>query len=162
MNFLSRAKNYKPIVRGSSLRGIATLPTVMLLGIVTLAVAVSLATISFSESFISQSSAQSAKALFYAEAGARDALIRLARDKNYVCSATDCYEIAFFTDGCAAALSGCARVSVSTGVGTVGDPKVITSKGLMQASSRTINVSVIFDSDANGEIATTTWSENTN
>ncbi len=144
------------------LPGIATLPTVMLLGIVTLAVAVSLATVSFSESFISQSGTQSSKALFYAESGARDALIRIARDKNYVCSTVDCYEIAFVTNGCGSPLLGCARVSVDIGTGTPGSPKIITSKGLMQSSSRTINVSVIFDTDGNGEIATTTWSENTN
>ncbi len=146
----------------TSCKGVATLPTVMLLGIITLTIVVSLATVSFSESFISQSGAQSSKALFYAEAGARDALIRVARDKNYTCTATDCYEIPFVSGGCGASLSGCVRISVSAGVGTVGDPKIITSKGLMQNSIRTINVSVVLDANANGEIATTTWSENTN
>ncbi len=145
-----------------SCKGIATLPTVMLLGIITLTIAVSLATVSFSESFISQSGAQSSKALFYAEAGARDALIRVARNKNYTCTATDCYEIPFVSGGCGGALSGCARISISAGVGTVGDPKIITSKGLMQSSVRIINVSVVLDASAHGEIATTTWSENTN
>jgi hypothetical protein len=146
----------------TSVRGIATLPTVMLLGIITLTVAISLATVSFSESFISQSGAQSSKALFYAEAGARDALVRIARNKNYTCASSDCYEIPFTTNGCEISFPGCAKVSVSAGVGTLGDPKIITSKGLMQASVRTINVSVTLDADANGEIATTTWSESTN
>ncbi len=145
-----------------SVRGIATLPTVMLLGIITLTVAISLATVSFSESFISQSSAQSSKALFYAEAGARDALVRIARNKNYTCATSDCYEIPLVANGCGASFPGCARISISAGAGTIGDPKVITSKGLMQASVRTINVNVILDADAHGEIATTTWSESTN
>lgn len=146
----------------TSLKGIATLPTVILLGIVTLTVAISLATVSFSESFISQSSAQSSKALFYAEAGARDALVKIARNKHYTCSSTDCYQIPFVTSGCDQTLSGCARVSVSAGVGTQGDPKVVTSKGLVQASTRMIQVQVVFDANANGEIATTTWSEISN
>ena len=143
-------------------RGIATLPTVMILGVVTLAIAVSIATVSLTESFISVGGAQSSKALVYAEAGARDALVRIARNKNYTCSATDCYTIDMATNGCATTLLGCAKVSVSTGVGTAGDPKIVTSKGQSQASTRTLNVSVIFDSIAIGTIATTTWSENTN
>lgn len=143
-------------------RGIASLPTVIVLGIVILAISVSIATVSFSESFISQGSVQSSKAIFYAEAGARDALVKIARNKNYTCSSVDCYSLPFVTNGCGVTLDGCAKVSVSAGVGTVGDPKVITSKGQMSASSRTINVSVILDTTGYGAIATTTWSENTN
>lgn len=143
-------------------RGIASLPTVIVLGVVILAISVSIATVSFSELFISQGSAQSSKALFYAEAGARDALVKISRNKHYICTSTDCYTIEFVTNGCGPTLDGCAKVSVNAGVGTIGDPKVITSKGLMQLSSRTINVSVILDSSSDGTIATTTWSENTN
>lgn len=164
MKFL--VKCYRSVVscrvRGFSLRGIASLPMVMVLGVIILAVAVSLATVSISESFISQGSVQSSKAIFYAEAGARDALVKIARNKNYTCATVDCYSIPFTTNGCAAGFDGCAKVSVSSGVGTIGDPKIITSKGLMKASSRTINVNVILDSNSDGTIATTTWNENTN
>ena len=145
----------------SSPRGIATLPTVIVLGIVILAVVVSITSVSLSESFISQGGSRSSQALFFAEAGARDALVKIARNKNYTCTATDCYTIDFATNGCAN-LNGCAKVSVSAGVGTVGDPKIVTSKGVMQLSARTINVNVILDTNGNGEIATTTWSENIN
>lgn len=143
-------------------RGIAALPTVLVLGVVILAISVSLVTVSFSESFISQGSAQSSKALFYSEAGARDALVKIARNKNYTCASADCYSLPFVINGCGATLDGCAKVSVSAGVGTVGDPKIITSKGLMSASSRTINVNVILETSGDGGIATTTWSENIN
>jgi len=142
----------------STKRGIATLPTVMLLGIMILAVAVSITAVSLTESYISQGSGQSAQALFYAEAGARDALVRIARNKSYVCSSTDCYTIDFTTNGCATA-GGCATVSVSTGAGSVGDSKIITSKGTMKTSTRTLNVSVVLDSLGNGLITGTTWSE---
>ncbi len=159
--FVSKVKSQMSIVNCSP-RGIASLPTVIVLGIVILAISVSIATVSFSESFISQGTAQSSKAIFYAEAGARDALVKIARNKNYVCSSADCYSIPFVTNGCGVALEGCAKVSVSAGVGTVGDPKIIISKGQMSASTRTINVSVILDTTGYGSIATTTWSENTN
>lgn len=144
-------------------RGVATLPTVLVLGIMTLAVVVGITSVSLTESFISQGSAQSSKALFYAESGARDALIKIARDKTYLCATTDCYTIDFSTNGCSLG-NDCAKVSVSAGVGTGGDPKIVTSKGIMKASARTIRVSVIIDT--NGQIATSTtetvWTELTN
>ena len=76
-------------------RGVATLPTVMLLGVMALVVAVSITTLSFTELFISQGSAQSSRAHFYAEAGARDALMKIARNKTYLCATTDCYSVNF-------------------------------------------------------------------
>lgn len=39
------------------------------------------------------------------------------------------------------------------------DPKIINSKGLMKASARTMQVSVVLDTLSNGEIASTTWRE---
>lgn len=139
-------------------RGIATLPTVMILGVLSLAVAVGITTVALTESFISQGSAQSSRALFYAESGARDALIRIARNKNYTCATTDCYSIDFSTNGCSTG-NDCAKVSVSAGTGTSLDPKIIIAKGVMKASMRTMEVSVVFDVGGNGEIASATWSE---
>ena len=142
-------------------RGVATLPTVLVLGVMALAIAVGITAVSLTESFISQGGAQSSRALFYAESGARDALVKIARNKNYTCSAVDCYTIDFSTNGCSL-LNDCAKVSVSAGVGTGGDPKIITSKGIMKSSTRRIQVSVVFDASANGEIASATWTELTN
>lgn len=147
--------------------GIATLPTVMVLGIMALAVAVGITAIAFSESFISQGSSHSSRSLFYAEAGARDALIKIARNRGYTCTPTDCYSIDFTTNGCSLG-NDCAKVSVSAGTGETGNPKTITSKGSMKASSRTLQVSVILDSgtsvaaDQLGVITGATWSEATN
>lgn len=145
-------------------KGIATLPTIMVIGMIALALVVSITAISFNELLISQGSAQSTSALFYAESGARDALQRIARDKNYTCSNTDCYSINFIENGCLNN-TDCARVQVSEGIGTTEDPKIITSKGVMRASIRTIQVSVILDGGStdpslqNGEITSSIWSE---
>jgi len=139
------------IVKCSS-KGVATLPTVMVLGVMALIVAVSVTTLAFTELFISQGSAQSSKAHFYAEAGARDALTKIARKKSYLCSTADCYSIDFSTNGCSS-LSDCAKIQV-TGNDTT---KVITSKGIMKSSTRTLQVNVTLDTD--GLITATTWSE---
>lgn len=137
-------------------QGVATLPTVMLLGIMALVVAVGVTALSFTELMVSQGSAQSSRALFYAEAGARDALIRIARNKNYSYTTGDGYTIDFSVNGCSTG-DDCAKVLVSTG----SDPKIITSKGIMRSSTRTIQVSVSIDT--NGQIATSTsqtvWTE---
>lgn len=138
--------------------GIATLPTVMVLGVLSLAVAVGITAVALTESFISQGSAQSSRALFYAESGARDALMRIARNKNYTCATTDCYSIDFSTNRCSTG-NDCARVSVSGGTGTSGNPKIIVSRGIMRASARTMEVQVVFDISGNGEISSVSWNE---
>lgn len=145
-------------------RGIATLPTVIVLGMMILAVVVSITSLTLNGLLISQGQSQSSSALFYAEAGARDALVRIARDKNYTCATVDCYSIDFVTSGCANS-TDCAKVSVSAGLGTTADPKIITSKGIMKASNRRMQVSVTLDggttvaSSQNGQITSTIWTE---
>lgn len=139
----------------STQRGVATLPTVMLLGVMALVVAVSITTLSFTELFISQGSAQSSRAHFYAEAGARDALIKIARNKTYLCGTSDCYSVNFTANGCTLSRD-CAKVQV-TGNDT---SKTITSKGIMNANTRTLQVALTLDTD--GLITGAVWTEVTN
>ncbi len=155
------------ILKSKTNRGVATLPTVLVMGLMALAVVVSITSMAFNELLISQGQAQSSQALFYAEQAARDALLRIARKNNYVCSTTDCYSVDFIPSGCANS-TDCAMVTVSTGVGSTADPKIITSKGVMKSSIRRMQVSVVLDAgtsvsaDQNGEITSTTWTELTN
>lgn len=142
-------------------RGVATLPTVLALGILILAIGIGIMATSLTESFISAGSKNSAQALRYAEAGAHDALIKIARKKNYSCATTDCYTIDFVPNGCTTN-DACARVAISTNAGTSGDPKIITSKGQAKSSVRILQVSVVLDTSANGEISSATWQELTN
>ncbi|MEI7718885.1 MAG: hypothetical protein WCI72_03370 [archaeon] len=145
-------------------KGIAALPTVIILGMLTLTIAVGITSVALTESFISQGSSFSARALSYAEAGARDALLKISRNKNYSCATTDCYSIDFVTDGCSLS-SGCAKVSISGASGDTANPKVITSKGIVNSSVRTIQINVVLDSGTNdpslqyGLITSTTWTE---
>ncbi|OHA79553.1 MAG: hypothetical protein A2747_03895 [Candidatus Yonathbacteria bacterium RIFCSPHIGHO2_01_FULL_44_41] len=135
--------------------GIATLPTVIMLGVMSLVVAVGITAVSLTESFVSQGNIQSNKALFYAESGTRDALIRIARNKGYTCATTDCYTVDFSTNGCSLG-NDCAKMSV-TGNDTA---KTVTAKGIMKSSTRTLQVVVALGTD--GDITSTTWSEVTN
>lgn len=148
-------------------RGIATLPTVIVIALMALAVVVSITAMAFNELLISQAGAQSSGALFYAEVGARDALVRIARNKNYSCTTADCYSVDFIANGCANG-TDCAKVTVSAGVGTTADPKIVTSRGIMKSSIRRVQVLVTLDngtsmaSAQNGEITYSSWSELTN
>ncbi len=142
-------------------RGIASLPIILALMILIVAVAVGITTLSFTENLISAGDNNSAQALQYAEGGARDALERIARNKTYGCTSatsSNCYSIDFATNGCALG-TGCAQVVVSTSTGTTSAPKAITSTGQVGANIRIVGVQVIFDTSTYGQIATTTWTE---
>lgn len=147
-----------------SARGVATLPTVMVLAALTLSVAVGITAVSLTESFMSQSGTHATEALFYAESGARDALTKIARNKGYSCSTADCYKIDFVTGGCTGGVRGCAKISVSGDAGTTAAPKIVTSKGVVGDISRTIRATVVLDGGtaAEGQITSTTWTELTN
>ena len=152
--------------------GIATLPTVMLLGMMTLAVVVSITSLTLNQLIISQGQSQSQNAHFYAEGGARDPLTRIARDKNYICDGTNScngvgyYSLDFNTNGCANS-TDCSKVTIS-GTGVSGDPKIIVSTGIMKSSIRKMQVTVLLDGGTSnialqkGEITSTSWVELTN
>lgn len=139
--------------------GFAALPVVLALMALIMTAGIGIAMTSFTESMLSLGSAQSSKSLFYAEAGAQDALMRVARNKSYTCStpSTGCYQIDYGTNGCSGNY-GCARITVSVAT----SPKVIVSEGRVKDNIRKMEVDVYFDSNLNGEIATTTWQEVTN
>lgn len=142
-------------------RGVASLPIVLVFGILIVAIGVGITALSFTEGVIAQGDYQSSRALLYAEGGARDALVRISRNKNYICATTDCYALDFATNGCSSG-TACARMSVSAGVGSLADPKIVTAKGQVGLNTRILQAQVIFDSTQYGQIATTTWQELTN
>ncbi len=106
----------KFFIKKNTQRGIATMPIVLALGILIVVVALSVTALSSAETFTTHGAYQSEKALLYAETGVRDALVRMARNKNYSCTTTDCYSIDIEPNGCAT-LRACAKVSVSSGSG---------------------------------------------
>lgn len=132
--------------------GLATLPTILALAILVLAIVVGVTTWALSESFITQGQTNSQLALFYAEAGARDALTRITRNPSYTSVG---YDIDMVSSGCGSGLSGCASVTVTTGT-----PVVVASTGKVKTITRRVQVNVTINAD--GEITNTAWSELTN
>jgi hypothetical protein len=141
--------------------GFATIPTILAVSVIILVIAFGIAASTFTEGVSSAAEKQSSAAYNFAEDGARDALMRIARNKNYSCASLDCYSLDLALNGCANS-NGCAKVSVSAGVGAKADPKIITSSGIVQNKTRKVEVRVIYDSSGLGEIGTTTWQELTN
>ncbi|MBI2984809.1 MAG: hypothetical protein HYY50_04260 [Candidatus Kerfeldbacteria bacterium] len=145
------------ILQNNRRRGIASLPAVLAMVVFMVAVGVGLASSTFIQVSTSAGAAQSSQALFFAEAGARDALQRIARNKKYLCDVSNpCYAIDFVPSTGCSNNDGCARLTVE------GDDtnKTITSVGQVKRNIRTIRVSVTLDPlDASGEITATSWSE---
>jgi len=141
-----------------SQRGIAATHILFIMtGIVAVVIA-ELATVSFALTRIGQGAAETNRARQFAEAGARDALVRLARNSKYSCPTTNCYSIDMVSNGCVTG-DGCAQVTVGVGTGATNDPKIITSTGSVNNKTRTIQVSVTYDAALSGQISSTVWSE---
>lgn len=134
---------------------------VFIILVLMIAIGIGLAVLSSTEIFISGGNKSSDTAYRYALGSAQDALLRISRDKTYACSSVDCYSIDFVTNGCSTN-AGCGRISVSTGLGTTLDPKIITAKGQVGNKARRLQVTVVLDTASNGEITSTTWEELTN
>lgn len=129
--------------------GMASIPTVMALAILILLIGVLITTTSINETTSVGSSADSTKTLNYAQAGALDALERIARNKNY----TGVYSMDMVANGCTVNFSGCANVTVSAS----SSPKSIISVGQITTVQRKIQVDV--NLDANGLITNYNWQE---
>jgi hypothetical protein len=142
--------------------GIASLPIIISLIVIILVVIIGSSVAVFNDLFVAAGGLNASNATFYAEAGARDALMRVIRSKTYSCTApalpTGCYSVDMVSNGCSTN-EGCARITVSAGVGSAGDPKIINCEGRVKNSVKKIKASVIFDASSNGEISSVTWQE---
>lgn len=135
--------------------GLASLPTVIALGILILAAGVSVSAMTFSENIVALRFSESSKALFFAESGARDALQKIVRNKNFI--SLEGYELEFEPNGCTNS-SGCAIITVSS----LSNTRAVTSTGMYKNSTRRVKVEVELDPAANGAIENISWQEITN
>ena len=134
----------------ASRQGVATIPIILALTILVIAIGLAISTVAFNETSITQDFSRSSQALAYAEAGARDALIKVTRDGGYTSAG---YNIDFVTSGCAAPYNGCATVTVASAT----SPKVIESTGKVKNNIRKVRTTVTVDS--NWVITGTVWEE---
>ncbi|MFA5000350.1 MAG: hypothetical protein WC545_03250 [Patescibacteria group bacterium] len=128
--------------------GLASLPTVLVLIALIISVGVFVSAVSVSDNLSVSGAGASDRALNYARSGARDALERIARNKDYVGD----YDIAAVPDGCLEPFSGCVSVSVAAG-----NPKMISAAGRAGDFIRKIQVAATLDAD--GLILDYDWTE---
>lgn len=129
--------------------GIASLPTILVLMALIISVGIFISAISLSDSSAVSGLNSSNQALNFAQSGAKDALEKIVRDKDYAGS----YLVALMPDGCTEPYAGCATVNVTAGV----SPKIITAEGRLGDLKRNIQVDV--NLDVNGLIIDYDWQE---
>lgn len=134
---------------GKHTQGVATIPMVLALTVLMIAVVLAISTVAFNEAFIAQDFSRSSQALVYAEAGVRDGLIKVTRNGRYTSAG---YNIDFVTNGCATN-DGCATITVTSAT----SPKTIVSTGRVRNNIRKVQVTVTLD--ANWVITGTAWEE---
>ena len=133
--------NHKP--------GVASIPTIMVLMILILSAGALIASISISDNISVSDTNNSDKALNYAQLGAKDALERIVRNKDYSGS----YSIDVTSGGCSSPYQACSSVLIDSGV----SPKIINVEGRVRDIKRKIQVNVNLDD--NGLITGYSWQE---
>jgi uncharacterized protein (UPF0333 family) len=129
--------------------GIASIPTVLVLLALIVSAVIVISSISISDNLSVAQSNNSDKALNYAQLGAKDALERIVRNKDY----TGSYNLELVTNGCLDPYNGCVSVTVNSD----SNPKIINSVGQKGEIKRKIQVNVNLDD--NGLITNYTWQE---
>ena len=130
--------------------GMASIPTVLVLMALIISVGVLISSISISDNASVSDTNNSGRALNYAQLGAKDALERIVRNKDYVGS----YSVSIVNGGCVDPYNACANVVVGAG----SNPKIINVEGRSKDLKRKIQVDVTLDS--NGLITSYNWKEN--
>ena len=139
-----------------SKKGVATIPIILALTILVIAIGLAISTVAFNEAFIAQDFSRSSQALVYAETGARDALIKVTRNGRYTTSPD--YKIEFVNGGCVTPYNGCATITVTSDQETLPNSDIIiVSAGQVKNSIRKVKVTVTLNSD--WVITETNWQD---
>lgn len=125
--------------------GVAMLPMILALSFIILVVVLSLATIGYVETNIGSAQKKADEGFFVASAGVSDALIRIARDKNYSSSG---YTLSVG--------NGSANIVVQKDTPVSGS-STITSTGTVSVSKRKIKM--IVNVSSYGKVTTYSWAE---
>lgn len=130
--------------------GVAALPAILIITLILLTVGVMMASTGVIESVISFSQKKSTESFYLAEAGLKDTLMKIARNKNYVsvddtsCSGGVC-TLVFDED----------KKTEITVTGT--DPKTVTVTGSVGKIKRTI--SNVVNVNTYGKVTNQSWGE---
>lgn len=129
--------------------GIASVATVIVLMILIISAGALIAVLSISDNISASGRNASNQALDFARSGAKDALERIARQRDYVGT----YVLELAPAGCTAPYNGCVNIVVSAGL----SPKTINAEGQVKNLKRKIQVDVNLDAD--GLITSYDWRE---
>jgi hypothetical protein len=129
--------------------GIASVATVVVLMVLIISAGALIASLSLADNLSVSGRNTSNRALDSARSGAKDALERIARQRDY----TATYELETIPSGCAVPYNGCANIIVSPGL----SPKTINVEGRVGDLKRKIQVDVNLDVD--GLITGYSWQE---
>jgi len=139
-----------------SARGVALLPLVFVFAGLVVTVALAFSAISIAQGIAVESEFGASRALHYAEAGLSDALMRLARDRDYRCDTADCYTLPFAENGCVQNIA-CAYVTIEDGA--TENTLRIVARGIANTNVRILERIATFDAENTGAHTLTTWCE---
>lgn len=137
-------------------RGAALMPLILVFAGLVVMTGLAFASISISHSIAVEGEYGASRALHYAEAGLNDALMRVVRDRNYLCTTEDCYTIDLASNGCANG-TACVWVRVQEGASSTG--RLITARGKSGGNERVLERSFFFDEPMNGLVSNVIWCE---
>ena len=120
--------------------GLATLPTIIILSLVIVAIGTSMMTSGFIESLMSKAIIETQEAFYLADSGINDALLKIAQKKDT-------------SKSWGLPTSGISEISVSGDATT----RVIESTGIISGKRKKIKTTVTLDE--NGKITDTAWEE---
>ncbi|HXK37668.1 MAG TPA: hypothetical protein VJ579_01215 [Candidatus Paceibacterota bacterium] len=143
------------------IKGAASIPLVLGIGILVFLIAISVTSVETARIYLTQANADGAQAMQYAQTGLRDALQQLARNRDVGTSTAIVFNIEMATSGCAT-LRACARVAVSNGIGTVESPKIISALGYHRNARKGLQAEVVLDTSGWGTLRVTTLGETLN
>lgn len=131
--------------------GVAALPTIMVIALIVLVAGIGIMSTGFVENAVTFGEEESREALYAAETGIHDAVLRLTRNKN--CES--------------AGVPACASYSFSVGNASVavvatgaGSPKTILATGTRKNKTRRIQATATID--GNNKVTVSAWTELTN
>ncbi|MBI4458169.1 hypothetical protein HY633_04355 [Candidatus Uhrbacteria bacterium] len=130
------------------LKGIAALPTILIISLLVLIAGAGILGTSLVEDAVTSGDKESREAIYAAEAGIHDAIVRLARNKecnNGVAPSCTSFSLAVGDASTAVTVAGAST------------PKTITSVGTRKNKTRTLQAVVSID--ANHKVSVTSWSE---
>jgi hypothetical protein len=141
------------VIKKRDKSGVASIPLVMGLLILIVSVGLFISSISLSDSLATNNQDKSNLALEYAQLGAKEALVKIARQPCDSCSSS--FQIEVSTGGCSGSIAACITVNYQPLIAPTSSEIVIISEGHIYDISRTVQVNANLDSY--GKISSYTW-----